>query len=299
MNVRQLSQIIKVAQAGNISTAAEALNISQPPLTRMIRKVEEELGHDIFLRTSRGIELTEAGRSFVQDAAHVIDMHDRMIENARRIGSGLMGEFSIGIYGSSAYHFVPGVFRRFMEEYPGVKINLLAMDGAELLVALRNHKVAIGFNPLSESAPDVVVRRISGERLLIALPERHPLTKHADIAPAEIVDTPLILMTGPERVNYLHLATEAFRSVGRLPRVTHEVSEPLACLSLVSSGFGFALVSESSRTLPFKGVAYRDFRMEDPPSVDLACAYLRESSDLMLKAFLKAIDKTEAAVKAK
>lgn len=296
MNVRQLAQIIKVAQVGNISTAAEALNISQPPLTRMIRKVEEELGHDIFLRTSRGIELTEAGRSFVQDAANLIEMHTRMIDNARRIGSGLTGEFTIGIYGSSAYHFVPGVFRRFMEDYPGVKINLLAMDGAELLVALRNHKVAIGFNPLSEAAPDVVVRPISGERLLIALPEQHPLTAQADIAPAEIVDMPLILMTGPERVNYLHLAANAFRAAGRLPRVSHEVSEPLACLSLVSAGFGFALVAQSSRALPFKGVAYRDFRMAAPPTVDLACAYLRDSSDQMLKAFLRAIDLTGGSV---
>ncbi|OCC23734.1 hypothetical protein MB02_11300 [Croceicoccus estronivorus] len=295
MNIRQLAQIITVAEAGNICNAAEILNISQPPLTRMIRKVEAELGHDIFLRTSKGIELTEAGRSFVQDAAHVIEMHHRMIENARRIGQGLAGAFNIGIYGSTAYHFVPGVFRRFMSAYPGVKINLLAMDSSELLVALRNHKVAIGFNPLLESAPDVIIRRLAGERLLIALPEQHPLAGRHAIAPAEIVDTPLILMTGPERVNYLHIATEAFRSAGRFPRVSHEVSEPVACLSLVSSGFGFALVAESSRELPFKGVVYRDFDTIDPPRIDLACTYLEGNRDPMLKAFLQAVEQSVAA----
>lgn len=289
MNVRQLAQIIAVAEKGSISHAAEALHISQPPLTRMIRKVEEELGSNLFLRTSKGIELTDAGKSFVEDAALVLQMHERMVNNARRIAQGLMGEFNLGIYGSTAYQFVPGVIRRFRADYPDVKLNLTAMDGSELLVALRNRSVAIGFTPLAEAAPDMMIERIVGEQMMIALPEHHPLVGQEVIAPSELATTPLILMSGRERLNYLHLAAEIFQNAGAMPRITHEVTEPLACLSLVSGGFGFALVAESNRHLPFKGVVYRRFDVSNPPRIDLSCVYLANNPSVMLRAFLKAV----------
>lgn len=289
MNARQLAQIIAVAEAGNISRAAEKLAIAQPPLTRMIRKVEEELGFDLFLRTSKGVELTEAGKSFVEGAAQVIEMHDRMIDNARRISQGLMGEFNVGVYGSTAYQFVPAVIRRFRENFPDVKLNLVALSGGELMVALRNRSVAIGFTPLAEPEPDMVIERISQERVMIALPDHHPLAGRSAISPAEIAQTPLILMSGRERLNFLHLATEVFQSAGVMPRITHEVTEPLACLSLVSGGFGFALVAESNRELPFKGVTYRHFAVPHPPRIDLVCAYLANNSSAMLGAFLSAV----------
>ncbi len=159
MEIRQLKYFVAVANELSIARAAVQLNISQPPLTRQIQQLEEDLGAQLFVRSVKGVELTEAGRTLLADAKSVLALVDLAAERAKRASQGLIGRLDIGTFGAGVYDIVPRILRRFRSLYPEVKIVLHAMNKDQQIEALRQRRISIGFNRLVPKHPDIEFSR--------------------------------------------------------------------------------------------------------------------------------------------
>src|SRR5688572_23916812 len=134
MEFRHLRYIIAVAEEGHITRAAERLGIQQPPLSRLIKAVEEEIKVQLFRRVPRGVELTDAGRTFLDGARATFASLDRTLESARRTARGEEGRISVAFTSSAAFHpLVPRVIREFRETFPRVAVTLVEANAVELI----------------------------------------------------------------------------------------------------------------------------------------------------------------------
>ena len=120
MDLRHLKYFIAVAEELNIGRAAARLHISQPPLTRQIRSLEEELGVELFVRTAKGVELTQAGEIFRDDASNIRMLVEAAIDRVERAGEGKLGRLDVGIFGSAIYDIIPKLLQDFRTKLPGV-----------------------------------------------------------------------------------------------------------------------------------------------------------------------------------
>src|SRR5215510_11532587 len=146
MEFRHLRYIIAVAEEGHITRAAERLGIQQPPLSRLIKAVEQEIKVQLFRRVPRGVELTDAGRAFLDGARATFANLDRTLESARRTARGEEGRISVAFTSSTAYHpLVPRVIREFRETFPLVTVMLAEGSPAELIERIEGDRLDAAF----------------------------------------------------------------------------------------------------------------------------------------------------------
>ena len=137
MDLRHLKYFIAVAEELNIGRAALRLCISQPPLTRQIQQLEEELGVQLFIRTPRGVELTQAGEMFYEEASNIRSLVEQAIERTKRAVQGKLGRLDIGIFGTGTLGTIPKLLQLFRDTNPDVVVGLHTMSKAEQIEALR------------------------------------------------------------------------------------------------------------------------------------------------------------------
>src|SRR5580765_1297553 len=145
MELKQMRYFLALAQERNFGRAAERLHMAQPPLTRQIQAIEEELGSPLFVRISKGVELTEAGKALLAEVPSILALADRSTERTRRAGKGLVGRLEVGTFGSSILDVVPRVLLNFHKLRPEVAIGLHSMDRGQQIRALREREISIGF----------------------------------------------------------------------------------------------------------------------------------------------------------
>ena len=145
MDFRQLSYFVAVAEERHLGRAAERLHLSQPPLTRHIKALESDLGVQLFIRTPRGMLLTEAGETLLKDAQAILGMLHSAADRAQRSGSGQTGRLDVGLYGSATFGVVPLVLTRFKAQYPDVDVTLHYAQTPAQILALRQGRVLIVF----------------------------------------------------------------------------------------------------------------------------------------------------------
>src|SRR5262249_54569756 len=147
MELRQLRYMIAVAEEGNVTRAAERLGIQTPPLSRQIRVIEREVDAQLFQRKARGVELTDAGRAFIESARAVLAQVDHTFETTRRTARGERGSISVGYSSSIAFHpLVPRIVREFRRALPQVTVTLLEGVGGDSLVeSIRLDQIDVAF----------------------------------------------------------------------------------------------------------------------------------------------------------
>jgi DNA-binding transcriptional LysR family regulator len=175
MELRHLRYFIAVAEEGHITRAAERLNMQQPPLSQQIKALEQEIGAQLFRRKPRGVELTDAGRAFLDEARAILARLDHAVATTRRTARGEQGRIAIGFTSSAPFHpFVPRVIRAFREMYPLVALQLEEAGTSELVEALRDEHVDAAFirSPVSDPL-GIVVHPLLEEEMIVALPSMH------------------------------------------------------------------------------------------------------------------------------
>jgi len=277
MDLRQMRYFLAVAEEGNLNRAAERLHMAQPPLTRQIRALEEELGTALFVRTPKGMDLTEAGAALLDEVPNLLALAARARERTLRAGQGLAGRLDVGIFGSGVLDVIPRMLARFHAERPEVRIVLHTQTKAEQIAALRERRIAIGFNRLVPPESDLVVETVLREKMVVALREQHPLAARKRLRLRDLDDVPMIL--------YPNLP---LRQAGQM-RVEQEVEDVLTAIALVSGGFGLCITTESSMSLRLPGVAYRPLDCEALRDIELACLYRRGDASPVLAAFLQVV----------
>lgn len=250
MELRQLVYFTTLAETLNFRRAAERLNISQPPLTVSIRKLEEELGAPLFTRSSRGVALTAAGEAALQAARATLAEAAEVRLAARQGSAGERGRLRVGFVGSAIYGLLPRLIPAFRRRYPQVDLLLEEGTSVDIVRRLSARELDVGLIrlPLLEVAHlDIAV--VERDELVVALPAGHALA-HAERVPLSALSAdPFILHT---RVSVLHATViRAAHHAGFVPQVAQEAAQVPTLLSLVRSGLGVALVpSLTARQAP-------------------------------------------------
>ena len=249
---------VAVAEELHFGRAAERLMIAQPPLSQQIRKLECQIGADLFRRNKRRVELTEAGRVFVDEARRTLAQADLTVRATRRAARGEIGRLVIGYAGSAAHLVLPRVMTRFRARCPEVDIELREMTTSHQVSALLGRQIDIGFvrPPLAESGLEVAV--LVEERFMAVLPRGHRLARTSQVALARLANEPFILFPrhlGPRLYDPI---VTACQRAGFSPTVAQEAMHVPTIVSLVAAGVGVALVPESVRHLRWHGVVYRN-----------------------------------------
>jgi len=289
MEFRQLKYFIAVAEELNIGRAATRLHISQPPLTRQIQQLEEEFGTQLFLRTARGVELTQAGEMLLRDARNIRDLMQQAIERVREAGQGKRGKMDIGIFGSGILDVIPKVLHAFRATHPDVQIALHQMSKKEQIEALRQHRIMAGFNRMLGPLPDISSEPVMLESIMVAVNEKHPLAAKAAILLKELAGQPLILFPSGARPSFIDKVWALCADEGFEPNVAQEVGDAPTSVALVAAGFGLSLVPEAATSLSVPGVVYRRLANAPDAVVDLSCIYRTDETSPILQAFLQTI----------
>lgn len=289
MDFRHLKYFIAVAEELNIGRAALRLHISQPPLTRQIQQLEEELGVQLFIRTPRGVELTHAGEVFLDEARNVRALVEQAIEKTKRAGEGKLGRLDIGIFGTGIISAIPKMLQLFRDTYPDVRVVLHTMTKDEQIEALRQKRLNVAFNRIIKPQADLTSEIILREPIYLALNENHPLAAQESVSFMELAHHPLILYPTGAPPNFVDKVMELCRNRGFTPDISQIVGDAITAIALVSGGFGMSVVSESAINLQLPGVVYRPFHDGTGTTVDLSCIYRKDDQSTILHAFLGVI----------
>jgi DNA-binding transcriptional LysR family regulator len=250
MDLRQLRYFAALAETGSFHRAAEKLNMSQPPLTVAIRKLEQQLGARLFLRGPRGVELTDAGRASLPAARVALAAADDVREAVRLGAAGHSGRLRLGFIGSATSELLPNVVAAFSRKFPDVDLTLREMTSTQVVRDIAAGELEAGLVrlPILDPAP-VRVDLVERDELVIALRSDHPLAKRPEIALAQLSDQPFIVFNPVSVLNPIfHLAC---RNAGFSPRVEQDAMQAQTVLSLVEAGLGAALVpARSARRVP-------------------------------------------------
>jgi LysR family transcriptional regulator, benzoate and cis,cis-muconate-responsive activator of ben and cat genes len=286
MELRHLRYFCAVAKELNIGRAASALNISQPPLTRQIQQTEEELGVQLFKRSVKGMELTDAGRTLYDEARNILSIADLAVERTRRAAQGLIGRLDVGIFGSGVFEVVPQVLRRFRMAFPDVKIVLHTLDKGEQVEALRERRITIGFNRVVPKYPGIASQVVMWEQLMAVIHESNPLAQRETLSLRDLADQPFVLFPSVARPNFSDFIVNQCQNEGFAPRVEQVVGDAVTGVALVASGFGTCIVPASVRAFQATGVVYVPLRESPPVMLDVSCLYREDDQSVILRALL-------------
>jgi len=262
VELRHLRYFATVARERNFTRAAAKLHIAQPPLSRQIQQLEDELGVELVQRGSRPISLTEVGRLVFEQATQVLERVDDIKLLTHRLQSGRR-HLSIGFVGSTLYGYLPDVIRAYRAARPDAELNLVELTTLEQMTALKEQRIDVGFGriPLEDAAVERVLLR--NERLCAAVSPNHPaLRGSGPIWLTDLADEPLVVYPKSPRPSYADQVLALFREQGLKPATVHEVKELQTALGLVAAGSGVCVVPASVERLRRDNVAYRRLRDE-------------------------------------
>ena len=286
MELRHLRYFTTVASEGSFSRAAQKLNMAQPPLSRQIQQLEEDLGTRLLDR-GRPLTLTQAGRYLFEQGLQILQRVDETREATTRIGKGMTLQFNIGFVASTLYDTLPELMRRFRIMVPGVEVNLLEMTSLEQVSALKDGRIDIGFGRLHFN-DDMIKRSIlREERLWLAVPLDHRLGA-LEVAPklADTATETLVVYPKYPRPSYADQVLGFFREGGIRPAKVIEARELQTALGLVASGGGVCVVPASARRLGRDDLKF--VRLDEPDMTSpIILSHRRSDASRLLQQMLK------------
>lgn len=259
MELRHLRYFTTVAAEGSFSRASEKLHIAQPPLSRQVQQLEEELGVRLLDR-GRPLTLTEPGRYLFEQGRQVLQRIEEMKAMTRRIAKGMVLQFNIGFVASTLYDTLPELIRRFRIMVPGVEVNLLELTTLEQVSALKDGRIDVGFGRLRFDDEMIVRKVIREERLCLVVPLGHALAKPPGkkLRLRDAEHEPLIIYPKSPRPSYADQTISFCRDAGFEPRIGIEAKELQTALGLVASGGGVCVVPASVKRLGRDDVRFID-----------------------------------------
>ncbi|AHG65155.1 LysR family transcriptional regulator [Advenella mimigardefordensis] len=256
MELRQIRYFQCVARELSFTRAARILHIAQPPLSRQIKMLEEELGVAVFERLGRGIVLTDAGRYFLDQTEKMTQRLEETINATRRIGKSDRIWFGVGFVPSTLYGHMPALIRQLRQLNTQVEIGLVEMTTLQQFEALKSGRIDIGVGRILLNDEEIERLILTDEPLVAALPSTHRLAAKKSVRLTDIIDEPLILYPARPRPSYADHVLNLFNQNGYSPQVIQEVNELQTAIGLVTAAIGIAIVPESVRRLHRDDVVY-------------------------------------------
>ena len=247
MDIRQLTYFLGVAEELHFSRAAEKLFIVQPALSRQIQQLEEELGVLLFERDKRNVKLTPAGSYFRDEISHLQNQLTYITEQARRIHGGAVGKIRMGHPGSALYSILPETLSMVHERFPDVNVQLTEIAEVELIKALQNHEIDVGFTREISVDERFATDLLFEENFALVVPADYWLNEFNFQDISQCKDAEFILPKLEMDVNYGQVLNAVFEEKGFRPKVVYHSNYGATILRLVEKKLGLSVLPISYR----------------------------------------------------
>lgn len=245
-----------------------------------------KLGTTLFVRTPRGVELTDAGKVMFQEVPNILALVQAAKEIIQYAGQGYLGRLDVGVFGSGILRVIPTLLAQFHSARPEVKLALYTMTKSQQIQALRERRIMVGFSRLVPDEPDIAAEVVGRELLYVGLYEDHPLCEKPAITLRDLEDQPIILYPNSPVGSFAQEVISAFRNDGLRLVVAQEVADVLTCIALASARFGLCITSASPTSLRLPGVVYRPLDSDWLRDIELSVLYRHNDDSPVLRAFL-------------
>lgn len=288
MELRHLRYFVAVAEERHFGRAAARLNMAQPPLSQQIKALEGELGVQLLRRTTRRVDLTDAGEAYLDRTRALLAELDEAGREARAVAAGTLGRLVVACVGSATYSLLPRLARGLAEELPGIDFEFRG----EMLVPNQLQHLADGSVDIALLRPPVhdpglrmVVLR--NDRLLVAVPEDDPLARRRRVRMSDLAHRDLVVHAGRTGSVMHDLVVKLCRESGFEPRIRAEVDETSTLVALVAGGLGAAIVPAPVTSLGIAGATY--LPLAGQHGVQLAVAHRADRSEAHLHRAIEAV----------
>ncbi len=289
MELRHLRYFVSVADAGSLTLAAEqGLHTSQPSLSRQIRDLEDEVGAQLLTRRSRGIELTPAGRAFLEHARVVLSQVEAAAEAARRAAHPVKPCFAMGFLTGHELTWMPEALRILRDELPNADVMISSQYSPLLARALLNGKIDAAFLRREKGMPELAYRVLVKEPLAVILPSDHRLAALKAISPRDLVGETFVTVSGTAPV--LRVVIDNFlKRSGINIKPAYEADHLSMGMSLIASTRGVGLLPAYAQNFLPSSVTSRPLKGETP-TVELVFGYKKSNKSPILKLLLSRLD---------
>jgi LysR family hca operon transcriptional activator len=277
MELRHLRYFVAVAEEGSVRLAAERrLHTAQPSLSRQIRELEQELGVDLMVRSSRGVTLTSAGHAFLDHARSLLSQAEMAIEAARRVGRAEKGSLTLGFLTGYEMELLGPVLRILQSKLPAINVTIQSQSSPELADGLESGRIDVAFSRPDPARTSLEFRLLKRDPLFVVLPLNHPLARKRAIHPRALEGQTFVTV-GRASAPALRRVIDAYLAPERLSfTAVHEAGNLSMAISLILSTAGVGLLPMFTRNLFPSSVVGRPLA-GTPPSVDLVMGVRRGS----------------------
>lgn len=247
MELRHLRYFVAVAEELNFGRAARRLSMSQPPLSKQIQQLEEAVGAQLLARDNRRVELTDAGRAFLDDAREILGRVDSALERSRDAASRATGRLVVAIEpGCHATHSLPRIVAQLRERYADLALELADLAPAAQAEALLERRISVGFVFSFTKCRDLVDEVVESVPLVALLPESHPVARERTVASRRLAGASFVAVARSASPGTSDALRERAQEAGLAMRVVQEVPHPSLLASLVAAKVGIALAPEAT-----------------------------------------------------
>ena len=294
MELRHLRYFVAVADAGSLTVAAEQkLHTSQPSLSRQIRDLEQEVGVQLLNRDAHGVELTSAGKAFLDHARLALLQAEAAKEAAVRAAQPARPIFNLGFLSGAEIDLLPEVNRVLGDEFPGIEIRLSSDYSPVLGKALMRRKLDAAFMRAEEHMEDLAYNRVRTDPLIFVFPSDHRLASQAAIAPEEIMNETFYLPS--KSAPAVRRAVLEYFNRARIDlKVEHEVHNVVHAISMITSTHAVMLLPAYTRRYLPESITTRPVKGE-VPTLDLVIAHHKSNNSPILKLLLSRVGKLAGA----
>ena len=257
MELRHLRYFEALAETLNFTRAAERLHIAQPPLSRQIQQLEEELGVALVDRSSRPLALTRAGAFFYEQSTQILARVQELARATQRLGEGRRRWIGVGFVPSMLYGALPKAIQGFMAAHPDIDVTLSELTSVQQVEALQARRIDVGFGRVAIEAEGLVNTLIEEEPLVAALPSNSDLAAQKMLSLAALAEQTVILYPAQPRPSFADQVLAQFRVRGCPATRTFETNGMQTAIGLVAAGIGVSLVPRSVQRLRRDDVVYR------------------------------------------
>jgi LysR family hca operon transcriptional activator len=289
MELRHLRYFVAVAEAGSLTVAAaRTLHTSQPSLSRQIRDLEEEVGAQLLTRGARGIELTPAGRAFVDHARLVLSQVEAAAEAARRVAHPAKPCFAMGFLTGQELTWMPEALQILRDELPNIDVMISSQYSPQLANALLQGKVDAAFLRREQGVPELAFRLLVKEPLVVVLPSDHRLAALKALSPQDLVGETFVTVSDTAPVLRV-VIDDYLKGSGVNITPDHEADHLAMGMSLIASTRGVGLLPAYAQNFLPWPVTSRPLQ-GDPPTIDLVLGYKKSNASPILKLLLSRLD---------
>ncbi|QLO39778.1 LysR family transcriptional regulator [Klebsiella sp. RHBSTW-00484] len=286
IDLKLLRYFLAVAEELHFGRAAARLNMSQPPLSIHIKELEQQLGTLLFVRHSRSVVLTHAGKILMEESRRLLASANQALARVEQIGRGEAGRIELGVVGTAMWGKMRPVMHRFLKDNPNVEVLFREKMPAMQMALLERRELDAGiWRMATEPTEGFTSLRLHESSFLVAMPEEHHLTTY-DVVPLEALRNEYFVTMPSIHTDWAFLQ-RVCQTAGFSPMIVREVMEPQTVLAMISMGIGITLIADSYAQMNWPGVVFRP--LEERIPADLYIVYEESQATLALTKLVEAL----------